>query len=325
MRRTERSMKMINRLNLSKKALAFLLAFSVLISTVTVNLAVFADVSPKTSGDTFTEGVKGAVWNGEVATGYAGGKGTKADPYLIETPNQLAYMLKHDVVATADKNNKTSASMGKYYKLTANIYLNDITDPEWMDNSPNSWFTTDSAERFGGNIDGDGYTIFGLYFNGTAAGALIPYADIWGRDISFKNINISDSYISSSGYFVSALVGYIYGGTKNTVTYSKCYVSESVTIKTTSQYAGGLLGCTANKEDKYVIEDCAVLGSVSASGGYSAGFCGSFNAANVVKINDSFALGSFGTDIDEQNNSYTVSNLAKIKGDAAKTEMPNLD
>jgi len=145
MRRTERSMKMINRLNLSKKALAFLLAFSVLISTVTVNLAVFADVSPKTSGDTFTEGVKGAVWNGEVATGYAGGTGTKADPYLIETPNQLAYMLKHDVVATADKDNKTSASMGKYYKLTANIYLNDITDPEWMDNSPNSWFTTDSA------------------------------------------------------------------------------------------------------------------------------------------------------------------------------------
>ena len=62
--------------------------------------------------------------------------------------------------------------MGKYYKLTANIYLNDVTDPEWMDNSPNSWFTTDSAERFGGNIDGDGYTIFGLYFNGTAAGAL---------------------------------------------------------------------------------------------------------------------------------------------------------
>ena len=100
MRRTERSMKMINRLNLSKKALAFLLAFSVLISTVTVNLAVFADVSPKTSGDTFTEGIKGAVWNGEVATGYAGGKGTKADPYLIETPNQLAYMLKHDVAAT---------------------------------------------------------------------------------------------------------------------------------------------------------------------------------------------------------------------------------
>ena len=325
MRRTERSMKMINRLNLSKKALAFLLAFSVLISTVTVNLAVFADVSPKTSGDTFTEGIKGAVWNGEVATGYAGGTGTKTDPYLIETPNQLAYMLRHDVVATADKDNKTSASMGKYYKLTANIYLNDVTDPEWMENSPNSWFTTDSAERFGGNIDGDGYTIFGLYFNGTAAGALIPYADIWGRDISFKNINISDSYISSSGYFVSALVGYIYGGTKNTVTYSKCYVSESVTIKTTSQYAGGLLGCSANKEDKYVIEDCAVLGSVSASGGYSAGFCGYFYAANVVKINDSFALGSFGTNIDEQNNSYTVSNLSKIKGDAAKTEMPNLD
>ena len=85
------------------------------------------------------------------------------------------------------------------------------------------------------------------------------------------------------------------------------------------------MGCTANKEDKYVIEDCAVLGSVSASGGYSAGFCGYFYAVNVVKINDSFVLGSFGTDIDEQKDSYTVSNLTKIKGDAAKTEMPNLD
>ena len=60
-------------------------------------------------------GAVGEVWSGNVAKGYASGNGTKANPYLIETAAQLARLIKDN------------DTRGKYYKLTADILLNDTT------------------------------------------------------------------------------------------------------------------------------------------------------------------------------------------------------
>ncbi|MDO4544397.1 MAG: hypothetical protein Q4C01_07590 [Clostridia bacterium] len=58
------------------------------------------------------------IWDGTIATGYAGGSGTESDPYLIENGAQLAYLAQQ---VGAGEN----YSSGKYFKLTAHIYLND--------------------------------------------------------------------------------------------------------------------------------------------------------------------------------------------------------
>ena len=71
------------------------------------------------------------VWNGSAAAGYAGGTGTADNPYLIATAEQLARMIKNDTIDTAD------ASKGKYYKLIADIYLNDTSREGWKGDSPN--------------------------------------------------------------------------------------------------------------------------------------------------------------------------------------------
>ena len=71
----------------------------------------------------YDEGVKGRVWSGKLATKFAGGSGTASDPYLIETPEQLALLV-------ANWNTE-----GKYYKLTADIKLNDTSNPNWTLNA----------------------------------------------------------------------------------------------------------------------------------------------------------------------------------------------
>lgn len=313
---------MENKLNFSKKALAFLLAFSVLISALTVNFAVMAGSNSKSSADPFTEGIKGVVWNGETATGYAGGTGTKLDPYLIETPNQLAYMIKHDVIETTQ--GYESASMGKYYKLTANIYLNDVSDPDWKENSPNSWIIPSSNQRFGGNLDGDGYTVYGLYYSGTSSAALITYADIWNYDVSITNLRISEASINTTADCASALIGYVNGGNRKKLTISDCYVSGSVTVKTSTGYAGGLIALAADKNDTYTVKNCAVLATVSGEN-MTGGLCSYFGNGNNVNIKNTFAYPNLGSAIDTVEDSYTVSDLSSIKGEAAKTEMPKLD
>ena len=66
-----------------------------------------------------------AVWNGPVAKSFAAGSGTEADPYLIRTPEQLAYFAK--AVNGGDD------FAGKYVRLDADITLNDETftyDPD---------------------------------------------------------------------------------------------------------------------------------------------------------------------------------------------------
>ena len=80
------------------------------------------------------EGKKGEVWSGFLATKYAGGSGTENDPYLIETPEQLALLVSKNY------------ANGGYYKLTADIYINETDKVDWATGTAkegykiNSWF-----------------------------------------------------------------------------------------------------------------------------------------------------------------------------------------
>jgi len=72
------------------------------------------------------------VWDGSVATGFAGGTGTESDPYLISNGSQLAHLAQ--LVNAAGGNAAYNAST-VYYQLTNDIYLNDTAG--WQ-----TWSTT---------------------------------------------------------------------------------------------------------------------------------------------------------------------------------------
>lgn len=283
--------------------------------------------------DDNTNGIVGEVWDGKVATGYAGGSGTETDPYIIETARQLAYLIKHDVVDSA------GATNGKYYKLAADIYLNDVSNPDWKSNNPNSWYEVESSKRFAGNLDGDGYTVYGLYYSGTASFGLIPFVEMWSYDVTIKNLVISDAYISTSGQFVGAVVGYVYAtAERNAVfTLSNCFVNDNVYIFSSheSAYIGGIAGCLrSNSLNTYNFIGSASLADVRHGGGNWKCYGGLVGPAGdgTYNIDNCFAFPTlaiyFGGASVPANNSYSIPSqdaLLTIIGDKAKTTMPDFD
>lgn len=280
------------------------------------------------------DGVKGEIWDGEVATGYAGGSGTETDPYIIETARQLAYLIKHDVVDSA------GATNGKYYKLAADIYLNDVSNPDWKSNNPNSWYEVESSKRFAGNLDGDGYTVYGLYYSGTASFGLIPWVDMWSYDVTIKNLVISDAYISTSAPFVGSVVGYVYANSSTrgaTLTISDCFADDNVYIfsSNASAYIGGLVGCLkSNSLNTYNFIGSASLADVRHGGGNWKCYGGLVGPAGdgTYNIDNCFAfptlaIYSGGASV-PANNSYSIPSqdaLLTIIGDKAKTTMTGFD
>lgn len=164
----------------------------------------------------------GVVWDGsEVAP--TEGKGTEGNPILIYTAEQLAY-----VVANGG---------GKYYKLVADIYLNDITKIDFTNGTaeegytPNEWYygnteagtSYNGGKKFTGTIDGNGHTVYGLYYtpgNVYTAVGLLPVAN----NITVKNLRIRNSFISG-GRWTSALIG-----DATSATIEQVVIDSSVTI-----------------------------------------------------------------------------------------------
>ena len=69
----------------------------------------------------FADGTK--VWDGSVAKSFAGGKGTKDDPYQIATGSQLAYFAER--VNAGEYGEKYADT---YFELTSDI---DLGGKEW--------------------------------------------------------------------------------------------------------------------------------------------------------------------------------------------------
>ena len=161
------------------------------------------------------------------------GSGTAADPYLIATPEEFAYVIN------------LGGATNTYYQLTSDIYLNKLDKVDWttgelLDENyvANEWYTgysmtgdvyTNGTDNLGfqGTLDGDGYTVYGVYYTpgqpGTTAG-LIPAV----KTATIKNIALKDSFISG-GRWTAALVGAA-NISGHTLIVDKATADESVTV-----------------------------------------------------------------------------------------------
>ncbi len=198
-------------------------------------------------------GEVGKPWSGQFAPGFAGGSGTEADPYLIETPEQLAYLI-----------GAYYSKAGEHYKITADIIINDTSYQGWEKDAIN-WFADYLVFR--GHLDGDGHIISGLYYNGSGGGraALIP---VIGQNASVKRLGIVNSTInnplaSGTQGYAAAFIGYIHHWMENpkegdvAPKISECFADHTVTI--TAQYAGGLIGGAPSPVH---VENCYFTGTI---------------------------------------------------------------
>jgi len=221
------------------------------------------------------------IWDGSVAESFAGGSGTAEDPYLIENGAQLAKI----------------GSEG-YYRLTADIYLNDTTDWEnWTAEAgpANVWEPIPVGAAFSGTLDGDGHTVYGLYFVSEYGGGLFHEVNRGQiRDLSIQDSSVfgvdrfgalvgdaqnsvienvtTGAKVAGTGAYIAGLAGHAYctefisctntGSVQNT---NSSYTNNNDVIRT-----GGLVGSS----NESVLLNCVNSGDISSYGSQVGGLVG---------------------------------------------------
>lgn len=157
------------------------------------------------------------------AQNYAGGSGTKNDPYLISNDMELA-KLARDV----NKGNTSQAFLGKYFKLTADI---DLKNGIWMPIGKYYNYGNGNGNNrlFFGKFDGNGHVIKNMHiqWEGTDAwSAWGLFSTLQGSSstnlTTVTNLIIENAVVEKKpgfkpygpGYNVGVVAGEIYGNTE---------------------------------------------------------------------------------------------------------------
>ena len=155
-------------------------------------------------------------WDGTVASGFAGGKGTSDDPYLISTSAQLAYL--------AQQVNGGTSYAGEYFLQTENF---DLADKKWTP------IGSSSSQAFRGHFDGGNKGVYCLNVDITGS-----YAGLFGyiRSGSVRNVGVFSGSVKSTGYNnVGGIVGALVGNSSMENCTASVNVSGNVNV-------GGLVG-----------------------------------------------------------------------------------
>ena len=246
------------------------------------------------------------VWDGSVATSIAKGTGTEADPYVINSGEELAFFSANSASATYSK---------AHYKLGANINLNN-----------NAWTP---IQTFYGTFDGNGKKIIGLKVDGTtnlglfaiSNGATIRNMDVDGTIVgssskvavlvgnaiasNFNNCVTRGSVVGGDLY-TAGFAGMIDGNGKTT-TINNCTNYASVKGKNTG--TGGITSYTNYSIVK--IENCKNYGDLSYASHYVGGIVGRALKAEGSYIKNSYNFGN----IAKYDSTTTVTTVGGIIGD----------
>lgn len=224
---------------------------------VAMIFAMTATLAVGTSAETQTVD----VWDGSIATGFAGGSGSENDPYLISTGAQLAYLAQQ---VNSGVGIHAGAYVNQYFKLTNSINLN------WKAWTPIGYLEAGSQSAscfFGGIFDGCGYTIYNLSaktYRGPSGTANILqcgtglFGALRTDNAMVKNIGFEGGAVICSGGMGGVVVG-ILGGKADV---ENCYVGSSVqailqvsgSSNTNYGKLGGIVGQVAGIDS--TIKDC---------------------------------------------------------------------
>lgn len=159
------------------------------------------------------------------------GSGTEADPYLINTVDELKFFA-------------ASVNAGETTYNAKNVWVALGSD---LDLENNAWTPIGTKTvPFKGIFDGGEHTVSNLYIND----AELSNAGLFGyaKDAKINNVNVHNVNIYAY-YGVGAIAGTVYTGSV-----SNCHVSGSISLEATYAYAGGI---TSNGYVK--IYDCSVI------------------------------------------------------------------
>ena len=248
-------------------------------------------------------GFVGPTWYEYRATGYAGGSGSKNDPYLIQTPGQLA-LLSYQV---------NVEGVGGYFKLDDNIDLY-----KYIDSKPVVWIPIgiSSEKPFKGiltNPDGHVISNMVIYANSTET---TNYFGLFGCVTgTVDGVKLEAGEIEISGlsgeYYAGLLCGYLNKGYV-----ANCWVqgdNNLITAKALSSNSdnvlniGGLVGENNNDGgEKNRLVSCVVKTAIRLTGnGTNVVRAGGVVGLNYGKMLDCHAIVNMtATNLSTSNDSY---------------------
>ena len=194
------------------------------------------------------------AWSGNVALSFESGSGDDTDPYIIKTPEQLAYL--------AQQVNAGTTYLDNYFKLSNSINL-----------AGNLWTPIgNSSKQFKGKFDGNGNRIYGLKVNSESSYVgLFGYA---GEGSEISNLSVIEANIATTLSYAGAICGDLYNGT-----ISKCSVIGA-SISAGKNRSGGICGeSNGSSKGSSKIEKCSVSSTSISASGIAGGICGEISGS----------------------------------------------
>lgn len=222
------------------------------------------------------------------ANGFAGGNGTEADPYLVETAGQLNNVKNH---------------LSAHFRQIADIDLSDYTEEEGWE--PIGYcYDWDDNEPFLGNYNGNGYKITSLVINRSDTNGIGLFGYL-GEAAKLKNMSLEG--IEVSGYtVVGGLVGLNWNGT-----ITNSYATGNVSG---DEYVGGLVGGNGGGiMNSYAVGKVSGKQYVGGLVGYNADGTITNSYATGEISGDWYVGGLVGFNVDGITNSYATGNVSGQK------------
>ncbi len=232
-------------------------------------------------------------WTDFAAPDFAGGTGTKDDPYQIATAGQLAKLAEEVNSGVVGKTHS-----GEYFKLTAPI---DLSGKRWVPIG----YGNQSSKSFSGYFDGNNQVITGLYVdergNNVCAGLFGVVVAISDETV-LKNFCIENAAIYAGNseqpnlniYGAGVLAGSLttMGGSSATfIGVENCQGTGQVDSR---MYAGGLIGDASRAHVSDCSADVSVTGMCVSGGFVGNAFQGSYkNCTAKGSVSGGWATGGF--------------------------------
>ena len=249
------------------------------------------------------------AWDGTAAESFAGGAGTKSDPWQIETAAQLK--LASDTVNGSHKE--------RYFILNNDI---DYENNQW---APIGYSTTNNSIFFTGGFDGNQHVIRNVKLDysyddfATVTGKPVyVYCGFFGfaKDVTITDLGIENFHMTisnpggtGSGNYRAKYIGGFVGALRGAVNVSGCYI-KNVSVRQVSRWnnescLGGFVGFIQSESNKTV--------SITNCYAYNLSYC-----ASVRKAVGGF-VGVLNNDGGDLTNCYIANVTEAISSDSAST------